>query len=96
MRPCPGTITGFSAFNKRSGQLANKLSALGFLFPDSETNFLFVTHPKKKAEDLFRELRQERILVRYFNKPRIDNYLRVTIGTDEEMDKLVGVLKEFL
>ena len=77
-------------------RVKRELSALGFLFPDSETNFLFVTHPKKQAEDLFRELRQERILVRYFNKPRIDNYLRITIGTDEQMDKLTGCLKKLI
>ena len=48
-------------------------------------NFVFVTHPKFAAKDIFGALREERIYVRYFNLPRIDNYLRITIGTDEEM-----------
>lgn len=72
------------------------LSDLGFTFPDSGTNFLFVTHPQKKARDLFRELRRESIIVRYFDKPRIDNYLRITIGTDEQMDALVRCLEKLI
>ena len=55
---------------------------------------LFVTHPKKRAEELFHELRQENIIVRHFDRPRIDNYLRITIGTDEQMDTLLACLKK--
>ena len=75
-------------------RVKRELADLGFAFPDSDTNFLFVTHPERKAKDLFRELREEKILVRYFDKPRIDNYLRITIGTDEQMDALVAFLKK--
>jgi histidinol-phosphate aminotransferase len=55
-----------------------------------------VTHGKAAAKDLFASLKAEGIYVRYFNKPRIDNYLRITIGTDEEMDTLLAFLKNYL
>ena len=76
--------------------MKKELARLGFLFPDSEANFLFVTHPDHQARDLFHALRQEKILVRYFDKPRIDNYLRITIGTDEQMDALCECLKKLI
>ncbi len=77
-------------------RVKKELSALGFLFPDSAANFLFITHPKLNARDLFCSLRQAKILVRYFDRPRIDNYLRVTIGTDEQMDALIRFLRTVL
>ncbi len=75
-------------------RVKKELSALGFTFPDSAANFLFVTHPRFEASDLFALLRENKILVRYFNKPVIDRYLRITIGTDEEMDTLIAYLKD--
>lgn len=72
-----------------------KLAALGFVFQPSKTNFVFVTHPVWKAEKLFGALREKDIYVRYFRQPRIDNYLRITIGTDEEMDQLFGFLENY-
>ncbi len=72
------------------------LAALGFCFHPSQANFLFVTHPDVKAKDLFSALRQAGIIVRYFDKPGIDNYLRITIGTDEEMDALLAFLGDYL
>ena len=69
---------------------------LGFSFADSKTNFIFVTHRKVPARELFEMLKEKGIYVRYFAKPRIDNYLRITIGTDEEMDRLLLELKEYL
>ncbi len=69
---------------------------LGFVFGDSQSNFLFVTHPRAAAKELFEALKQEHIYVRYFAKPRIDNYLRITIGTDEQMDILVDFLRTYL
>lgn len=77
-------------------RVKRELKDIGFDFPDSDANFLFVTHPKKQAADLFGALRQEKILVRYFNRPRIDNYLRITIGTDEQMDALTACLKRLI
>lgn len=73
-----------------------KLSEFGFTFPDSKSNFLFVTHESVKASVIFEELKKKNIYVRYFNKARIDNYLRITIGTDEEMEKLYNALEQIL
>ena len=75
---------------------AEALRALGFTVLPSLTNFLFVTHPNKKAPDIFAALREKGIFIRYFKLPRIDNYLRITVGTDEQMDKLIAALKEIL
>lgn len=69
---------------------------LGFVFGDSQSNFLFVSHPQIPARLLFAELKKQGIYVRYFPKPRIDNYLRITIGTDEEMDRLLVFLQEYV
>ena len=71
-----------------------QLTELGFTFPDSKTNFIFATHKEIHAKEIFEMLKKEKIYVRYFNKPRIDNYLRISIGTDEEMQKLVECLKK--
>lgn len=73
---------------------AKELRELGFIFEDSKSNFLFVSHKSVPAEKIFMELRQHHIYVRYFKKPRIDNYLRISIGTPEEMQKLITTLKE--
>ncbi len=73
-----------------------RLAKLGFTFTDSKSNFIFATHKFLKAEDIFNALKREHIFVRYFNKPRIDNYLRITIGTDEEMDKLIDFLSSYI
>ncbi len=73
-----------------------ELRQLGFDVIESKANFIFITHPQKSAQDLFSALKHRGILVRYFNQPRIDQYLRVSIGTDEEMDTFVLVLSEIL
>lgn len=73
-----------------------ELKKLGFAFPDSMANFIFATHPQKKAIDIFQILRKENIFVRYFNLPLIDNYLRISIGTEEDMDKFIDVLKRIM
>jgi histidinol-phosphate aminotransferase len=74
------------------------LQALGFKTLPSSSNFIFATHDKVPAEDIYLELKKQGVLVRYFKKPRIDNYLRMTIGTDEEMrvliEKLEGIIPE--
>lgn len=77
-------------------RVKKELRELGFSFPDSRTNFLFVTHERVPAAELFAMLREKRIFVRYFKTPRIDNYLRITIGTDAQMDCLLEVLGEHL
>jgi histidinol-phosphate aminotransferase len=73
-----------------------KLKTLGFTFPNSATNFLFLTHENIDAEKLFLWLKEEKILVRYFKKPILEKYLRVTIGTEEEMTKFVEKVEKYL
>lgn len=75
---------------------ADALRGLGFVVPPSLTNFLFVTHPDKNASDIFAALRERGIFIRYFKLPRIDNYLRITVGTDEQMDRLIDALRDLL
>lgn len=73
-----------------------ELKALGFEMTDSKANFLFVTHPQVPAREIFEALKAQDIFVRYFNKERLDNYLRITIGTREEMDALFAFLRAYL
>ena len=75
---------------------AKRLKEMGFTCLPSSTNFLFVTHASKPAKEIFTSLREKAIYVRYFNLPRIDNYLRITIGTPEEMEKLYDALNKIL
>ncbi|KOF56598.1 MULTISPECIES: histidinol-phosphate transaminase [Clostridium] len=72
------------------------LRKIGFKVIDSKANFIFISHPKIYAAVLFKELRDRGILVRYFKDARIDNYLRVSIGTDDEMNKFIKKLKEII
>lgn len=71
-----------------------KLKNLGFNFPDSKSNFIFASHNTKPANEIFDELKKRKIFVRYWNKPRISNYLRITVGTPEEMTSLLNALEE--
>ncbi len=71
-----------------------ELSNLGFRFPDSQANFIFMEHPKLDAKELFEKLKREGVYVRYFSGERTKNYLRVTIGTRNEMEALLFVLKK--
>lgn len=72
------------------------LEKLGFDVVPSMANFVLATHKSVKAVDIFEKLKAQNIFVRYFKIPRIDNYLRITIGTDDEMDKLFYALKNLL
>ncbi|NBJ92589.1 histidinol-phosphate transaminase [Parablautia muri] len=73
-----------------------QLKRLGFSFADSKANFLFVSHEKVPAKDIFLALKANNIYVRHWDKERISNYLRITIGTDEQMEKLVAFLENYL
>lgn len=70
------------------------LKDMGFSVLPSKSNFLFVQHKSINAEYLYTALKEKGILVRYFNAPKIDNFLRITIGTNEEMAYLYRMLKE--
>ncbi|MCM1125784.1 MAG: histidinol-phosphate transaminase [Lachnospiraceae bacterium] len=72
------------------------LASLGFRFTDTKSNFLFVTHESISAEEIFQALKDAGIYVRYWKKPRISNYLRITVGTDAQMEKLVEFLTNYI
>ncbi len=71
-----------------------RLKDRGFLVIPSEANFIFISNPQCPARILFQRLREKGVLVRYFDKPKIDNYLRVSIGTDEEMDGFLAAVAD--
>ncbi|MES9884287.1 MAG: aminotransferase class I/II-fold pyridoxal phosphate-dependent enzyme, partial [Sedimenticola sp.] len=77
-------------------ELAGGLRNLGFQVLPSAANFLFVRHPEQDAEALALQLREKGIIVRYFKKPRIDQFLRITVGTEEACGKLYSALEEIL
>ncbi len=72
------------------------LEALGFAVLPSQTNFVFAKHKSVSGKEIFEKLRAQEIYVRYWNKPRIREYLRISIGTDEEMDALFEALRVIL
>lgn len=73
-----------------------EMKKLGFSFADSMANFIFASHNAVPAKELFEEAKKEKIYMRYFDKPRIDNYLRITIGTKEEMEILLSFFKKYI
>lgn len=73
-----------------------KLTELGFTYPEPMANFIFARHESMQAKEIFEKLKEYGIFVRYFNTPGIDNYLRITIGTDEQMERFFEVLAEIL
>ena len=77
-------------------RIIEKLEKLNFEIVPSKSNFVFIKHKEIKAKELFLKLREEGILVRYFEKDKIDDYLRVTIGKDEEMNSFIEKLKIIL
>lgn len=78
--------------NTRS-RVKEELLKIGFTVLNSSTNFLFISHNRKSAEWILGYLRNNGVLVRHFKVPRIDNFLRVTIGTDEEMNRVLDLLR---
>ena len=72
---------------------AARLRALGYELPDSCTNFLFVRHPKHTGAELYQRLRQNGVLVRYFGGAKLAPYVRITIGSDAEMDAVCRILE---
>lgn len=73
-----------------------ELGRLGFAFADSRSNFIFAAHESIPGWELFAALKEAGIYVRYFKKPRIDKYLRISIGTDEEMHALITFLQQYI
>ncbi|MEI1686633.1 histidinol-phosphate transaminase [Acinetobacter baumannii] len=75
-------------------KLVHDLTVLGFNVLPSKANFIFATHSQHDAGQLAQKLREQGIIVRYFNKPRINQFLRITVGTDEQNARLVQTLKQ--
>lgn len=73
-----------------------RLREMGFMVHDSNANFVFATHPDVPGKVLQQGLRDRGVLVRRFDRPRISEYLRISIGTDEEMEKLCAACEEIL
>ena len=73
-----------------------ELEKLGFDVLDSQTNFIFATHNEHNMKSLFEYLKTQKVFIRYFSLPRIENYVRITIGTNEEMDIFLKKTKEFI
>lgn len=105
----PSLIMGTEAvkdtvyFNETLGKIIHtrqeakkRLKALGFRFPDSMSNFLFAAHETCPAEELYEALKKEQIYVRYFKQPVLEQYLRITIGTDEEMEAFYHFIETYL
>lgn len=74
----------------------NELDCMGFNMLPSSANFVFTTHADFNAEDIFNHLKTKKIYVRYFNKPRINNYLRISIGTRSDMKAVADTIGEYI
>ena len=74
----------------------DELRRRGFTVFDSATNFLFATTDRMPCVEIFEKLRARGILIRHFNAPRISDYLRITIGTPEQMQRFFAALDEIL
>ncbi|QWE00576.1 histidinol-phosphate transaminase [Polynucleobacter sp. JS-Mosq-20-D10] len=77
-------------------RLVAELSALGFDTLPSTANFIFTRHPKHAGAKLYQSLRDRGIIVRHFKSPRIEEFMRITIGNDDQTNELIGALKEIL
>ncbi len=73
--------------------LASRLAGLGFAVIPSAANFIFVRHPQHDAAELAKALRERNIIVRHFKLPRIEQFLRITVGTDDECKALTDALE---
>lgn len=74
----------------------SELEKLGFDFTDSKSNFIFTKNGKIDGETLYKKLKDKGILVRHFSKERIKDFVRITVGTKEQMDKLLDAIREIL
>ena len=75
---------------------AKSLKELGFTVLNSKTNFLFASSPEISGEELYKRLKDDGILIRYFGKPRISNYVRITIGSRDDMQALIKTITKIL
>ena len=73
-----------------------QMRSLGFKVLDSSTNFIFATKDDLSMKDMFEYLKEKKVFIRYFSLDRIDNYVRISIGTDEEMDIFLKEVRGYL
>ena len=85
-----------AAIVETRGWTKQQLEARGFAVLDSRSNFLFASTDKKSGGELYRKLKEKGVLVRHFDAPRISNWLRITIGTPDDMTALLRALDEIL
>jgi len=76
--------------------LARALSELGFEVLPSQANFVFARHSTRAGAQLAAQLRERGVLVRHFQKPRIENFLRITVGTEEQCGRLIALLRDLI
>jgi len=87
---------GVAAVLGLRAKLTEGLVGLGFSVLPSAANFVFASHATRGGAELAAALREKAVLVRHFVKPRISDYLRITVGTEAENGRLLGVLEEIL
>ena len=87
--------TTAAVMNSRE-KLSSDLAELGFVILPSAANFIFINHPDHDAAALSQALREKSVIVRHFKLPRIEQYLRITIGSDAQSKALVDALKAIL
>lgn len=78
------------------GRVTDKLRSLGFDVLDSSANFIMATHNDYSMKEMFEYLKTKKVFIRYFNLPRIKKYVRISIGTDEEMNVFLGEVENFI
>lgn len=77
-------------------RVTNELRALGFEVLDSQANFIMATHNDYNMKEYFEYLKTKKVFIRYFSLPRIDKYVRISIGTDDEMDRFLAETKNYI
>jgi histidinol-phosphate aminotransferase len=96
IRDCGYYADNWKKINNTRADTARRLRTLDFTVTPSQSNFLFAHHDKTRGAELFARLRERGILVRRWDLPRIAEYLRITVGTDAQMDALIGALTDIL
>ena len=90
------TVENCNTIAENRAVAAQELQKLGFALTDSKANFLFAGHPAIAGKDLYQKLKQRGVLVRHFDKPRIGNFIRITVGTAEQMKILTDTIRQIL
>ncbi len=87
------TVQNCKKIKENRDYLCRELKKMGFVYPQSSANFVFAMHPRIHGKDLYTELRNRGILVRHFNSERIEDYVRITVGSREQTETLVSTLQ---